>query len=105
MNKKLNHSQVDLSFCSAHFNITDDSFIRVFSKEVPDSEFEWHRDEKNRKVIVVYSRREDNWKFQFDNGLPFVLETNDEVIIEKEEFHKLHKGKGTLVLYVQESQE
>lgn len=105
MKKELNHSQVNLSFCSAHFNISDDSFIRVFSEDLSDSEFEWHRDEKKRKVTVVYVFREDEWKFQFDNNLPFILETNDEIIIEKEEYHKLHKGKGTLVIYVQELQE
>ena len=95
----------DLSFCSSHSQINKNSFIRVFDETILEKEFEWHRDENKRFVTVIYADPSNTWQFQFDENLPFVIQANDEIEIEKEEFHKLHKGKGALVLYVQELRE
>ena len=94
-----------LSFCIANASIDENSFIRVFDESIPEEEFEWHRDLHKRFVTVIYADHSNSWQFQFDNGLPFAIQINDEIEIEKEEFHKLHKGKGVLVLYVKELQE
>ena len=91
---------------SSDFTVGDYFFeegiiIRIFDSSIPDHHFEWHRDKKDRTVNVLYSKGE--WKFQFDDALPFVLKAGDEIKIRKESFHKLHKSKnGILVISILE---
>lgn len=104
MKNKQAYLKVDtsLSFCTSNFLLDDNTFIRVFNNEISDDEFEWHRDSNERVVIVLYADPSKTWKFQFDNELPFIIKNNDVIEIQKEKFHKLHKGEGVLVIYVKE---
>lgn len=40
--------------------------------------------------------------FQFDNELPFELKPDMEIVIAKEAFHRVIKGKGNLKVQIKE---
>jgi hypothetical protein len=91
--------------CSKDFNLIDinikeNSFIRIFDQSIHSDEFVWHKDKNKRIVRVLCS--DESWQFQYDNKLPFFLKNDDVLTIEKESYHKLHKGNGTLVLHIKE---
>ena len=91
----------ELDFCRSHTDITGNTFVRVFSQE--DKEFmDWHRDEKERHVTVLYCEKGSNWKFQYDNKLPFCIDQNSNFSIGKEEYHRIICGAGVIVLYIKE---
>ena len=81
-------------------NLFDDSFVRTFDN-VQSDELVWHRDKKDRTVKVI---RSDNWKIQFDNELPNIMDEGDTININKEVYHRLHRGKGKLVLEIKENE-
>ena len=82
------------------YQIEDNAFIRIFSEEIDEKEFVWHRDENERIIKVIHA--DVKWCFQFDNQLPFELKSNDILNIKKHMFHRLYKGKGSLVLMIRE---
>src|SRR6056300_1927138 len=90
----------DFDFVDQHIQIDDNTFIRVFTDEIDDQHFDWHRDKKDRYVKILYVN--SGWLFQFDNQLPFELQAYQEFLIRKEEYHKLNKGKEKLILIVKE---
>lgn len=75
------------------------NFIRTFDCNVSDDELVWHRDKRNRTVLVLQGM---GWKFQFDDQLPFELQVGDIIYIQKEVFHRIFKGKNNLVLQIEE---
>lgn len=91
----------DLNFVDYHIEIKKDIFIRIFSEDIEDIHFEWHRDKEDRTIKVLYS--DDEWKFQYDDQLPFILKEGMEFKVKKDFFHKLHKGKGVLIIYVKQT--
>ena len=74
-------------------------FTRVFKKSVKKEQLLWHKDRKDRKVKVIYGT---GWKLQYDNQLPTELEVGQNYYINKNEFHRLHKGNGELKLEIKE---
>ena len=72
---------------------------RTFSEDVESEELVWHRDRKDRMVKVIQS---DGWKFQYDNDIPIEMECGDSIVILKETFHRILKGKGDLVIEIEE---
>jgi hypothetical protein len=84
-----------------HFQVSQYSFIRTFDEGVDEKLLEWHRDKKDRLVYVIHSGI--GWKFQRDNELPVLLVSNHSVFrIKAEEYHRIIKGEGPLVLYIEE---
>jgi len=81
-------------------NLFDDSFVRTFDN-VQRGGLVWHRDKKDRTVKVI---RSDNWKIQFDNELPNIMDNGDTIKIKKEVYHRLHKGNGKLILEIKENE-
>ena len=79
-------------------NLFDKKFVRTFHN-VKSDEMVWHRDAKNRTVRVLQS---DGWKLQMDNELPFEMKSGHLLEIEKETYHRLHKGNGELILEIEE---
>ena len=65
--------------------------VRTFSEDVPNEELKWHSDAEDRVVKVI---GETDWKIQFDNYLPQVLE--GEVRIPAGVYHRVIKGTGNL---------
>ena len=85
----------------AHFQVSETSFIRTFHHSAKAEDLVWHRDKKERLVYVIHA--DDDWTFQRDNQLPQKMITNETVIrIKAEEYHRLIKGDGTCVLYIEE---
>ena len=84
-----------------HFMVSETKFIRRFGKDVSDEELVWHRDEKERLVYVIHV--DDGWSFQEDNKLPQALTSMISVFrIKAGTYHRLIKGEGHCVLYVEE---
>lgn len=66
---------------------------RVFSSDVDDSEFVWHRDTEDRELEILEG---NGWQFQFDKCLPWLLEKGMIFDIQHTEYHRLIKGQGQL---------
>ena len=77
-----------------------DYIIREFSGDVEESELVWHRDKNSRKVTVLQG---EGWKIQMDNLLPEELKKGNSYYIPKMEYHRLIKGKGNLIIQIQEN--
>lgn len=82
-----------------HKQIKSNHFERIFREHTNDNELVWHRDRKNRTVRVIES---NGWKFQADNKLPCEMKPGDTLHINANEYHRVIKGKGSLVVEVVE---
>jgi len=74
--------------------------LRTF-ENVDSDELVWHRDKKDRTIKVIES---NNWKLQMDNELPIPLLMGQEYEIKKEVYHRVHKGRGKLVIEIKEDE-
>ena len=72
--------------------------IRTFHSNVKTDELVWHRDIEERKVTVIEGQ---GWRFQFNGSLPIELREGKEVMIPREMYHRLIKGKTKLVLRIE----
>ena len=70
-------------------------FIRTFTSEVNPEDLKWHIDEEDRIVEPI---EKTDWLFQFDNQLPFLIDSKIE--IKKGTWHRIIKGTGELVLKI-----
>ena len=75
------------------------AFIRTFDKNLNEEELIWHRDKKDREIAVIAG---GGWHLQMDNKLPEQLKVGKLYYINKEEYHRLIKGNGTLKLKIWE---
>ena len=71
--------------------------IRTFSEEVEGRELVWHRDKTTRQVHVLLGT---DWELQKDDELPVKLEIGKDYFILKNQYHRLLKGKGDLVIRI-----
>ena len=78
----------------------DDYIIREFSGDVSETELVWHRDKTSRRVTII---RSEGWKLQMDNSLPEELVEGHIYNIPKMEYHRIIKGKGTLLIQIKEN--
>jgi len=81
-------------------DIKHNLFERIFREHTDESELVWHRDRKDRTVTVVES---SGWKFQEDNKIPVEMKPGDVFHIKAFEYHRIIKGRGSLVVRIQES--
>lgn len=78
-----------------YYDIDD---IRVFKKDIPESELVWHRDEEHRVVRVISG---EGWEFQYENNLPFEMKLEEIFYIPKMMYHRVYKkGNTDLVLRI-----
>jgi hypothetical protein len=75
------------------------SKFRIFEESVEGRELVWHRDAKDRSVTIIKS---NGWQLQLENSLPIDLIENVSYFIEKDEWHRLLKGRGDLIIRVEE---
>ena len=73
---------------------------RTFQSTVLEEDLVWHRDHSNRHIYILNG---SDWKLQFDNELPFVLERWHTYYIPKKTYHRVIKGKGDLIIDITES--
>lgn len=77
-------------------------WVREFNLDSDPSEFVWHRDKKDRRVLVLEG---DGWFFQMDDHIPCEMKKGDLLEIPKEKFHRIFKaGKNSLKLQISESE-
>ena len=82
--------------------ITENNIIRrSFSNDINEKSLTWHRDKKDRVIIVLEN---NDWMIQFDNEIPKKLNVNEELFIPKETFHRVIKGTGDLKLEIIETE-
>jgi len=75
--------------------IDESIYERWFSSELEADDLLWHWDEEDR---IINPLHETDWKFQFDNELPFNIK--EEISIPKGVWHRLIKGSGELRIMV-----
>ena len=75
---------------------------RIFTQDTPSVELVWHRDRKNRYVMVSPEYYPTDWKFQLDNQPPINFPAN-KLFIPKETYHRLIKGTGDLKVRIWEN--
>lgn len=73
---------------------TEDKVVRVFNDNVNPTELVWHRDRENRIIKILEPGY--NWHFQFENELPFKIESNMTITVSMGEWHRVIKGQGDL---------
>ena len=79
--------------------VEDDYLIREFSESVEDAELVWHRDKMDREVTVIQG---EGWKLQMDNEPPKKMVVGESYRIPAMEYHRLIKGKGNLLIQIEE---
>ena len=79
--------------------LRDNKLRRVFTPDVESEELKWHQDLKDRKVPVIEG---GGWEFQMEDSLPSKLEDARQLYIPKFVWHRVIKGKGTLVVEIEE---
>ena len=75
--------------------IKDGYSIRTFTSDVNPMDLKWHIDEEDRVIEPI---GKTDWLFQFDNQLPFSIDSKIE--IKKGTWHRIIKGTGELVLKI-----
>ena len=72
-------------------------FLREFSTNVDEMDLIWHEDREDRIVHVLEG---NDWKFQFDEQLPFEMLDGIDIVIPKGIIHRIIKGNGPLKIKV-----
>ena len=72
---------------------------RYFYKNSPKHLFKWHHDEENRVVEIL---NETDWKFQFDNEIPFAMNKGSLIKIPKGIIHRVIPGDRPLTIKILE---
>ena len=73
--------------------------IRVFRQDVKEDDLIWHRDPKDRRLVVLEGY---GWQLQIDNEVPMDLLEGHSYSIDKMEYHRVIKGEGDLVVRIYE---
>jgi hypothetical protein len=76
-----------------------DYIVRFFDQSVNEEDLVWHQDHNDRLVQVISS---DGWQLQMDDSLPVDLIFGGDYYIPKNTYHRILKGKGTLIVGIKE---
>jgi hypothetical protein len=71
--------------------------VREFDGDVDNQELVWHRDRNDRTIIPMKC---EGWQFQYDNKPPFKMVPHQAFKVKAEEYHRIIKGTGKLVLKI-----
>lgn len=74
---------------------------RVISESKASNELTWHRDRRDRIVLVVEGV---GWKFQRDNEVPKPIARGDILTVSANEWHRIIPGTGNLVVVIKEGE-
>lgn len=77
--------------------INESVVVRTFDENTDENELIWHHDREGRFVRVVEGK---GWGLQLDNQMPFKLIEGKEYFIPKEEWHRVIKGIGKLIVEI-----
>lgn len=81
-------------------NLNNGIIERTFSKDVLSEELVWHRDRKDRHVIVVSG---EGWLLQIDNQLPTELKEGHTYHIPAYVYHRIKRGNTDLTVQIRET--
>lgn len=73
--------------------------IRSFNVTSIQEDFIWHQDRCDREITILNG---DNWKLQYDNELPIILEINKTYYIPRNTYHRIIKGSNNLIIVINE---
>lgn len=79
----------------------DNTIYRRFEGTVEETDLVWHRDHNDRQIIVKESQ---GWQLQLDDELPQHLVEGKTYFISKEQYHRLIKGQGDLIIEIIEEE-
>lgn len=77
--------------------LTPTKFLREFKSSVNPNWLKWHWDEEDREVTVI---SDTDWKFQFDNELPFKLYDGLTFKIPAGKYHRIISGNQDLTIEI-----
>ncbi len=77
--------------------LNENTRVRTFNSNVSEDHLIWHRDRQDRVVEVIHS---NGWLFQRDDSVPILMSPGDKIQISTNEWHRIIKGKGDLVLKI-----
>mgnify|MGYP003146204624 CR=1 FL=1 len=77
--------------------LNENTRLRTFHANVSEDHLIWHRDRQNRIVEVIHG---NGWLFQRDDSVPIVMSSGDLLEISANEWHRIIKGEGDLVLKI-----
>lgn len=77
--------------------INSNTRIREFSQNTDKEEFVWHMDKYDRKITIING---NNWKLQYDDEMPILLEINKTYYIPKNTYHRIIKGNDDLIISI-----
>ncbi len=80
-------------------NITLEKFVRIFKENVDEHDLVWHRDSNDRIIKIIEG---NNWKIQYDDSLPMLLEQNHSYYIPQNDYHRLIRGNDNLIIEIHE---
>ena len=80
--------------------LSEGVILRKFSSKTPESALVWHRDRQDRVVEVVHGK---GWMIQKDSSIPVLLTVGSTFEIQAEEWHRIIKGNGDLIVKIVES--
>jgi hypothetical protein len=83
--------------------ITPECIIREFGQNIDPIELMWHRDNEQRLIEIINPGQ--NWKFQFEDELPWDLESKMSFVILKHKWHRIIKGKENLLIKIHKFKE
>jgi quercetin dioxygenase-like cupin family protein len=75
----------------------EDLIFRTFSPEIDSDELVWHKDLNDRIVTIIES---GGWQFQKEDELPITLTNNQVLLIPKNSWHRVIKGKSELKIKI-----
>lgn len=80
--------------------LNDNEWIRTFDVNVDSDELVWHRDRNDREIEVLEGV---GWRFQRDNEIPFIINTNSKFKINAMVYHRLILGDTPLKIKIRET--
>jgi hypothetical protein len=80
-------------------NITLEKFVRIFKENVDEHNLVWHRDSNDRIIKIIEG---NNWKIQYDDSLPMLLEQGHSYFIPKNDYHRVIQGNDNLIIEIHE---
>jgi len=79
--------------------LNESTLIRLFSSITQEADLKWHRDRQDRIIEVIHS---NGWLFQRDDSVPALLSSGDILEIAANEWHRVIKGNGELIVKITE---
>jgi quercetin dioxygenase-like cupin family protein len=80
--------------------LNESTLIRLFSSITQEADLKWHRDRQDRIIEVIHS---NGWLFQRDDSVPALLSSGDILEIAANEWHRVIKGEGELIVKITEA--